>query len=160
VSSDSGASRDPRSQVPGTAVPDELVGLAKKAAQMAYSPYSGHKVGAAVETASGHRFVGCNVENRAYGITLCAEHNAISSAVAALGPDLILSAVAVALAGPGLVTPCGSCRQVILEFGPDALVTYHAVNGYVTEPIQTLIPSAYDADMAASASGSPTRTAP
>ena len=81
----------------------------------AHAPYSKFLVGAAVKTASGAVFGGCNVENASYGLTICAERAAVCAAIAA-GHKKI-TAVAVATAGGH--SPCGACRQVLAEFGPD-----------------------------------------
>jgi cytidine deaminase len=79
----------------------------------AYAPYSRFAVGAAVQTAGGHVFAGCNVENASYGLSLCAERSAIVQAVSGGHRDL----VAIAVAASPLATPCGACRQFIAEFG-------------------------------------------
>jgi cytidine deaminase len=80
----------------------------------AHAPYSQFQVGAAVLTASGEVFDGCNVENASYGLTICAERAAVCAAVAAGHKQL----VAVAVATSGGHSPCGACRQVLSEFGP------------------------------------------
>jgi cytidine deaminase len=79
----------------------------------AHAPYSKFQVGAAVLTASGEIFAGCNVENASYGLTICAERVAVGSAVAAGHKEI----VAVAVATSGGHSPCGACRQVLSEFG-------------------------------------------
>jgi cytidine deaminase len=79
----------------------------------AYAPYSRFHVGAAVLTDSGEIFVGCNVENASYGLTICAERGAVCAAVAAGHTKL----VAVAVVTSGGASPCGACRQVLNEFG-------------------------------------------
>jgi len=93
---------------------------AKEASARAYCPYSGFRVGCAVLTGGGEIASGCNVENASYGLTSCAERNAIFRAIA----DGATSIVAVLLYTPTAapVTPCGACRQVIAEFGRDAHV--------------------------------------
>lgn len=84
----------------------------------AYAPYSNFQVGAAVLLNDGQTiFAGCNVENASYGLSICAERNAICQAVAKGGPEVSITAIAVA-AVP-LATPCGACRQFIAEFGVD-----------------------------------------
>ena len=80
----------------------------------AYAPYSKFQVGAAVLTADGEIFAGCNVENASYGLTICAERVAIGTAVAAGHKQI----VAIAVATSGGHSPCGACRQVLSEFGP------------------------------------------
>jgi cytidine deaminase len=93
---------------------------AKAASARAYCPYSRFPVGCAVMTGDGAIASGCNVENASFGLTSCAERNAIFRAVA----DGATSIVAVLLytPTPAPVTPCGACRQVIAEFGREARV--------------------------------------
>ena len=93
---------------------------AKAASARAYCPYSGFRVGCAVLTGAGDIASGCNVENASYGLTSCAERNAIFRAVGDGATAIV--AVAVYTPTPSPVTPCGACRQVIAEFGPDARV--------------------------------------
>ena len=93
---------------------------AKAASDRAYCPYSGFRVGAAVLTTSGDTFVGCNVENASYGLTICAERNAVFAMVAAGGRDIAAVVVYTPTIAPS--APCGACRQVINEFGRDARV--------------------------------------
>jgi cytidine deaminase len=94
------------------AVIDELIARAAEVRQRAYVPYSRYRVGAAVLTGSGKIFVGCNVENASYGLTVCAERNAVFQAVAAGEKEI--RAVAVVTSNAGM--PCGACRQVLTEF--------------------------------------------
>ena len=96
---------------------DDLVTAARAARESAYAPYSKFKVGAAVRTASGKIFSGCNVENAAYPEGLCAEAAAIAAMVRA-GEQSIVEA-AVLGDGEGLCTPCGGCRQKLREFAGD-----------------------------------------
>jgi cytidine deaminase len=100
-------------------------------------------VGAAILTSKGDIFVGCNVENSSYGMTNCAERTAIFSAVAAKGPGLEILAVAVANAGGGACSPCGACRQVIYEFGPEAIVFYQGQHGDKQSHITELLPEGF-----------------
>ena len=93
---------------------------ARAAARASYSPYSKFRVGAAVLTASGRVFAGCNVENASFGLCNCAERTAIFSA-AATG-ERHLRAVVIYTPTDEPTMPCGACRQVINEFGPDARV--------------------------------------
>lgn len=93
---------------------------ARAAAGKAYAPYSRFPVGAAVVGSSGRVYSGCNVENASFGLCNCAERTAIFSAVAA--GETAVVAVVVYTPTPLPTAPCGACRQVINEFGPDALV--------------------------------------
>jgi cytidine deaminase len=95
-----------------------LADAAKEASTRSYSPYSHFPVGAAVLTTDGHVFAGCNVENASFGLTVCAERNAIFSAVAAGAREI--SALVVYTPTDEPVTPCGACRQVLAEFGKKA----------------------------------------
>ncbi|MCB0124000.1 MAG: cytidine deaminase, partial [Caldilineaceae bacterium] len=98
--------------------PDELVGAALRVRQLAYAPYSNYLVGSALLTAEGTIVVGCNVENAAYPATICAERVALTSAVAQGYRTFVAIAVATANGG----TPCGICRQVMAELGPEMVV--------------------------------------
>jgi cytidine deaminase len=93
---------------------------ARSAGARSYSPYSRFPVGAAVLGGTGKIYQGCNVENASFGLCNCAERTAIFSAVAA--GESSITAVAVYTPTPLPTAPCGACRQVINEFGPDALV--------------------------------------
>ncbi len=116
-----------------------LIKEAKKARTQAYAPYSKFKVGAAVLAQNGKIYTGCNVENASYGLTVCAERNAIGK-MAADGQREIL-AVAVIADLPRPVTPCGACRQVISEFGADAKIVMANMKGAVlVENLQHLLP--------------------
>lgn len=93
----------------------ELVAAARDVRRNAYAPASRFLVGAAVRDDSGRVFVGCNVENASYGLTICAERAAICAAVAAGARRVVAVAVATDLDDPA--RPCGACRQVLAEFG-------------------------------------------
>jgi cytidine deaminase len=106
-----------------TSTPAQLRKLktaAKAAARRAYAPYSGFPVGAAVLGASGKIFSGCNVENASYGLAICAERAAIFQAIAS--GEKRIKCVVVYTPTKTATAPCGACRQVIHEFGPDARV--------------------------------------
>ncbi len=96
---------------------DDLLEAARAAQAYAYAPYSKFSVGAALQDEQGRIHAGCNVENAAYPQGLCAESVALGHLVLAGGRRI--TAVAVVGVGPGLVTPCGGCRQKLREFGSD-----------------------------------------
>lgn len=110
---------------------EALLTAAQCAAAHSYSPYSGLTVGAAVLTAAGAIYRGCNVENASFGLTLCAERNAICQAVAQGNRDFL--ALAVYAPGTTPIYPCGACRQVLAEFSPDALILCGNDAGQVVE---------------------------
>lgn len=120
-----------------------LLRAAEKATKNAYAPFSKFHVGAAILTSRGDVFVGCNVENSSYGMTNCAERTAIFSAVAAKGPKLEIVAVAVTNAQGVACSPCGACRQVIYEFGPNAVVFYQGKDGPKQSHITELLPEGF-----------------
>jgi len=97
---------------------ERLRAAAVTASEQAYCPYSHFRVGAAVLTEAGEVFAGCNVENASFGLTMCAERGAIFQAVAK-GASLI-QALLVYTPSETPCPPCGACRQVILEFAPEA----------------------------------------
>lgn len=94
---------------------DALVTAATLVRANAYAPASRFQVGAAVHAVDGRVFVGCNVENASYGLTVCAERNAVAAAIAAGARELVAVAVVTDLDEPA--RPCGACRQVLAEFG-------------------------------------------
>jgi cytidine deaminase len=98
----------------------DLAEAACEAAARAYCPYSHFRVGAAVLAEGGAIFAGCNVENASYGLTICAERNAVFQAVGQLEGRLLIRAVVIYTPTPEPTAPCGACRQVINEFGPEA----------------------------------------
>jgi cytidine deaminase len=120
----------------------ELVARAREARQRAHAPYSGYAVGAAVLTASGKVFSGCNVENASYGLTVCAERVAVFNAVAGGEKDI----VAVAVVTRDGASMCGACRQVVHEFGPEARVILAGAEGETptVTTVGELLPGAFD----------------
>jgi cytidine deaminase len=119
---------------------EELIAMAIEARERAYAPYSGFPVGAALLTRSGQVFTGCNVENAMFGLTVCAERVAIFKAVSAGERDF--EAIAVATA-PG-ASPCGSCRQVLREFGRNLRILVADAEGNSQEfTLEQLLPSAF-----------------
>ena len=121
-----------------------LLNAAAQAAKQAYSPYSKFCVGAAVQTASGKVFTGCNVENASYGLTICAERVAVFKAISEGETEL----VAVAVSSESSAYPCGACRQVLNEFGPGMAVVLGDDSGNVSEQLsmQDLFPKAFGVD--------------
>lgn len=121
----------------------QLLKAARDALKQAYAPYSNFRVGAAVLTEKGSLFTGCNVENASYGLTVCAERVAISSAVAQEGGEMRLRALAVVNETDSDCPPCGACRQVIFEFGTNAIVIFHGRNGLEEMHISELLPKGF-----------------
>jgi len=107
----------------------------------AYAPYSGFRVGAAVETESGQVFTGANVENASYGATVCAERAAVFAMIAAGERKLVR--VAVYAEGPELSMPCGMCRQVLVEHGRAAEVIVAGPGGVKTTTLAALLPEPF-----------------
>ena len=121
--------------------PDDLLALAINARAAAYAKYSKFAVGAALETRSGKVFTGCNVENLSYGLTICAERNAVFAAVAAGEREFARIVIVANSREP--VTPCGACRQVLAEFADDLEVRSVNLQGdeYCTN-LRDLLPRA------------------
>jgi cytidine deaminase len=99
---------------------EKIIAAAREAGRSAYCPYSNFPVGAAVLAPGGGIYTGCNVENASSGLTVCAERAAVFRMIAAGEKEIIALAVYTPTAAP--TAPCGACRQVIYEFGPDAWV--------------------------------------
>jgi cytidine deaminase len=126
---------------------NELLAAAKLAYEHAYAPYSNFRVGAAILLESGEMFSGCNVENASYGLTNCAERTAIFMAVSALGgKNVRIRALAVVNDRKVACSPCGACRQVISEFGPDADIFYLGPNGVQRSSTSELLPNCFNSD--------------
>ena len=121
----------------------KLERAAAKVMRNAHAPYSNFRVGAAILLTNGEIFSGCNVENASYGMTNCAERTAIFSAVAELGPKIEIQAVALTNDHGVACSPCGACRQVIYEFGPDATVFFLGANGPKRAHITELLPEGF-----------------
>lgn len=123
---------------------EQVVQAAIEARSRAYAPYSNYSVGAAVLATSGRIYQGCNIENASYGLTICAERVALSSAVAAGEKAFELLVVAGGAEKPGM--PCGACRQFIVEWTtPDFPVIVVSASGQRIElSIAELMPYAFD----------------
>ena len=119
----------------------ELIKAATQVREKAYAPYSNYQVGAALLTKTGKVFLGVNVENAAYPDTICAERSAVVNAVSA--GEREFEAIAVATSNGG--TPCGSCRQVLSEFGLDIAVLLIDEKGNLVQQnsVRELLPGAF-----------------
>ncbi|MFZ0633152.1 MAG: cytidine deaminase [Acidobacteriaceae bacterium] len=123
---------------------DRLRAAADEAATRAYAPYSHFYVGAALLLEDGAIVTGCNVENMSYGLTSCAERNALFRAISEQGPGRRIRAIAVANRNGAASPPCGACRQVMSEFvTPDAVVCFPGENGLETRPFAELFPFSF-----------------
>lgn len=123
---------------------ESLLRTARQALKRAHAPYSNFHVGAAILTDHGEIFTGCNVENASYGLTNCAERSAIFTAVQQTKADkLRIRAVAVVNGNELPCSPCGACRQVIFEFGEDAVVIFKGQKDYQEMAIQDLLPESF-----------------
>lgn len=119
----------------------DLVTVARGMLRRAYAPYSGFRVGAALETESGEVFSGCNVENASYGLTICAERVAAVKAVSA--GHRRFRRLVVATEGDRATAPCGACCQFVAEFGDDTRV--HSISNKETQSwsLKDLVPHAF-----------------
>ena len=119
----------------------QLLAAARAVRPRAHAPYSKYRVGAAVLDERGRVHTGCNVENASYGLTVCAERNAVAAAVAAGAKRIRAAAVTTSDGGP----PCGACRQVLAEFVlPDAPVAFPLDDGPHVMPFSEILPFAFD----------------
>ena len=120
---------------------DSLISAARSVQARAYAPYSKFRVGAALESSDGTVFLGCNVENASYGLTICAERSAVFAAVSA-GATRFRRAVVVSDVDPP-AAPCGACRQVLAEFGLDLPIDGVGSKGTVRWRLSDLLPAAF-----------------
>jgi len=118
-----------------------LMEQAKAAADKAYAPYSGFRVGAALFCADGTVFAACNVENASYSLSSCAERNAIFQAVCAGHRDF--TAIAIYVDSDKIFPPCGACRQVMAEFNPQIKIMYANRSQAITSDLAKLLPEAF-----------------
>ncbi len=126
-----------------------LVDHARRVAKHAYAPYSKFRVGAVAVTSDGRVFEGVNVENAAYGATICAEANAISTAAAAGVRDL--TAIAVGCLDVDECYPCGNCRQLMREFGVEHVVVQGTGGRVRVHPLADLLPHSFGPESLGSA---------
>jgi len=122
---------------------NDLIINAKAVSENAYAPYSKFFVGACVLGESGETYVGCNVENASYGLSICAERNAIMNAVA--NGEKAIRAVAIYSPNVENCLPCGACRQFIFEFQKDVEVEVvtQTKTGYILHKINELLPEGF-----------------
>ena len=116
---------------------------AKKASSRAYAPYSHFQVGCALLTKSGNVYTGCNVENASYGLTICAERNAIAQAIGQEG-QMEIDTIVVYTPTSSPTPPCGACRQVIHEFGNPTVISCCDTEKETSHRMNDLLPNAFD----------------
>ena len=121
--------------------PQELLEAARSASQRAYAPYSNFHVGAAIQTDNGTVHVGCNVENASYGLSMCAERNAVAAMVYD-AEDCKITRVAVVSPDASPCMPCGACRQVLREFGCKEVVV-EGESGARSYPFEEILPHSF-----------------
>lgn len=124
---------------------DLLVAAAREAQSRAHCPYSHYRVGAALEGADGSVFLGCNVENASYGLTICAERSAVFAAVTAGVRQF--RRIVIATDSEVAASPCGACRQVLAEFGVDIEVISVGPTHTRTWRLRDLLPDAFTKDL-------------
>jgi len=122
---------------------DDLIALAIEARNKAHAPYSNFAVGAALLARSGRVYTGCNVENASYGLSICAERVAVFKAVSESEQEF----EAIAVVTENGVTPCGACRQVLMEFGDNIQVIVADTAGHRRVfALTELLPEGFTAD--------------
>jgi cytidine deaminase len=116
-----------------------------KASHQAYAPYSHIQVGAALLANDGNIYLGCNVENASYGLTICAERSAVSAALLAIrdNRESLIRAIYVVNNKLPEIPPCGACRQVIFEFGKGGIVFFDGKKGTKKISIDRILPEAF-----------------
>ena len=120
---------------------NHLIEKAKEVSRKAYAPYSNYKVGATLLTKSGKVYTGCNIENSSYGLTNCAERTAVFKAVSE--GEMEFEEMVIYADSPHLPTPCGACRQVLSEFGPELKITIVSSKEQLVTSISELLPFAF-----------------
>ena len=122
---------------------NRLIEVAWQSREHAYAPYSGFHVGAAVETQSGRVYGGCNIENVSFGLTNCAERTAMFQAIANGEQDLVRMVICADTPEP--IAPCGACRQVMVELGPQMEVLLINLSGkQIHTTVADLMPYSFD----------------
>jgi len=125
---------------------DDLLAAARAVREHAHAPFSRFRVGAAVRTKDGRIFPGCNVESSSYGLSMCAERSAVARAVAEGALEVIEVAIVADTEVP--CPPCGACRQLLFELGPECRVVMSNLRGDLrTLLIAELLPGAFTAEL-------------
>lgn len=125
---------------------DPLIEAALAAREHSHAPYSGFKVGAAVQTESGGIFAGCNIENATYGLTICAERVALFKAISE--GERIFRRIAIAADSDPTTPPCGACRQILWEFCGDAELVLVNLKGKAENlRLSEIFPRPFDASL-------------
>lgn len=126
---------------------DKIIDKAFEAQNNAYAPYSKYKVGACVETYDGRFYIGANIENASYGLTCCAERNAIFAAYSDGCRKENIKSIAILTSGDVPASPCGACRQVLSELIPKKaeIILSNGKEVLVTD-IESLLPMSFGAD--------------
>jgi cytidine deaminase len=123
---------------------EQLIAAARAAREFASAPYSGFKVGAALETSAGKVFTGCNVENASYGLTICAERVALLKALSEGERDFVSIAVVADTHAP--TPPCGPCRQLLWEYcGDIPIILANLTSFTAAHQLRDLLPLPFDA---------------
>lgn len=121
----------------------ELMDSAKQASEKAYAPYSGFPVGAAISTEGEALHTGCNVENASYGLSICAERNAVAAMTLANPEDRNVKTVAIFSPGAAPCFPCGACRQVLREFGCEEVLVEEPDGTIRSYPFEEILPNSF-----------------
>jgi len=119
-----------------------IMGAAREASERAYAPYSNFHVGAAILTEGGNIYMGSNIENASYGLSICAERNAATTMAFADPEDRVIELVAVYSPNTSPCFPCGACRQFLREFGCKEVVVYDG-SGLIRYPFEEILPNSF-----------------
>jgi cytidine deaminase len=121
----------------------DLIAKATEARERALAPYSGFRVGAAIETPDGRIYTGCNIENASYGLSICAERVALWKALSEGANDF--RAMAIVSEADRLTSPCGACRQLLWEYCGDIVIHLRSLKGLAAEHrLSELFPYPFD----------------